>query len=86
MAYDLSELKNELTILIENLDRVMAYEDNNDISEELRSRIKAPLEDIQTQLGQLEDEIEDGIYEKDAPMYYDDERDEDDGEDENYYY
>lgn len=86
MAYDLDEFKSELTILIENLDRVMAYEDNDDISEELRSRIKAPLEDIQTQLQLLEDEIDDGIYEKDAPMYYDDERDEDNEEDERYYY
>lgn len=86
MAYDIDELKNELEVLIENTERLMAYEANDDISEEIRSRIKAPLEDIQTQLGQLEDEIEDGIYEKDAPMYYDDERDEDDEDYENGYY
>lgn len=86
MAYDIDELKNELAVLIENTERLMAYEDNNDISEEIRSRILSPLLDTQTQLNQLEDEIDDGIYEKDAPMYYDDERDEDDEDYESGYY
>lgn len=86
MAYDIDELKNELTVLIENTERLMAYEDNNDISEEIRSRILSTLLDAQTQLNQLEDEINDGIYEKDAPMYYDDERDEDDGDFESGYW
>ena len=39
MAYDLSEVKHELKILIENIDRLMQYEDNTDISEEIRSRV-----------------------------------------------
>ena len=86
MAYDIDELKNELAVLIENTERLMAYEDNNDISEEIRSRILSTLLDTQTQLNQLEDEIDDGIYEKDAPMYYDDERDEDDEDYESGYY
>ena len=75
MAYDLSEVKHELKILIENVDRLMQYEDNTDISEEIRSRVQVSLLDAQQQLDMLEDEIDDGIYEKDAPMYFDDEND-----------
>ena len=75
MAYDLSEVKHELKILIENIDRLMQYEDNTDISEEIRSRVQVSLLDAQQQLDMLEDEIDDGIYEKDAPMYFDDEND-----------
>jgi len=75
MAYDLSEVKHELKILIENIDRLMQYEDNTDISEEIRSRVQVSLLDAQQQLDMLEDEIDDGIYEKDAPMYFDDEDD-----------
>ena len=80
MAYDLSEVKHELKILIENIDRLMQYEDNTDISEEIRSRVQVSLLDAQQQLDMLEDEIDDGIYEKDAPMYFDDEDDIVDGE------
>lgn len=72
MAYDLSEVKHELKVLIENIDRLMQYEDNTDISEEIRSRVQVSLLDAQQQLNLLEDEIDDGIYEKDAPMYFDD--------------
>lgn len=75
MAYDLSEVKHELKILIENIDRLMQYEDNTDISEEIRSRVQVSLLDAKQQLDMLEDEIDDGIYEKDAPMYYNDEDD-----------
>ena len=75
MAYDLSEVKHELKVLIENIDRLMQYEDNTDISEEIRSRVQVSLLDAQQQLDMLEDEIDDGIYEKDAPMYFDDEDD-----------
>jgi len=75
MAYDLSEVKHELNVLIENIDRLMQYEDNTDISEEIRSRVQVSLLDAQQQLASLEDEIDDGIYEKDAPMYFDDEDD-----------
>lgn len=75
MAYDLSEVKHELKILIENIDRLIQYEDNTDISEEIRSRVQVSLLDAKQQLDMLEDEIDDGIYEKDAPMYYNDEDD-----------
>lgn len=75
MAYDLSEVKHELKILIENIDRLMQYEDNTDISEEIRSRVQVSLLDAKQQLDMLEDEIDDGIYEKDAPMYFNDEDD-----------
>ena len=80
MAYDLSEVKHELKILIENVDRLMQYEDNTDISEEIRSRVQVSLLDAKQQLDMLEDEIDDGIYEKDAPMYFDDGDDIVDGE------
>jgi ElaB/YqjD/DUF883 family membrane-anchored ribosome-binding protein len=86
MAYDLSEVKSELNILIENIDRLMQYEDNTDISEEIRSRVQVSLLEAQTALDQLEDEIDDGLYERDAPLYYDDEDDEDEGDLENSYY
>ena len=39
MAYDLSELKHDLTVLLENCERLIEYEQNNDISEEIRSRV-----------------------------------------------
>ncbi len=86
MAYDLSEVKSELNILIENIDRLMQYEDNTDISEEIRSREQVSLLEAQTALDQLEDEIDDGLYERDAPLYYDGEDDEDEGDLENSYY
>lgn len=83
MAYDLSELKGELEIMVENIERLMAYEDNNDISEEIRSRLYDPIKDALTQSELLEDEIEDGIYDKDEPLWEND--DEDDFYEEDYY-
>jgi len=85
MAYDLSEVKHELKVLIENIDRIMQYEDNTDISEEIRSRVQVSLLDAQQQLDMLEDEIDDGLYEKDAPMYFDNEDDISDGEEDFLY-
>ncbi len=85
MAYDLSEVKHELKVLIENIDRLIQYEDNTDISEEIRSRVQVSLLDAQQQLDMLEDEIDDGLYEKDAPMYFDDEDDISDGEEDFLY-
>ena len=85
MAYDLSEVKHELKVLIENIDRLIQYEDNTDISEEIRSRVQVSLLDAQQQLDMLEDEIDDGLYEKDAPMYFDDEDDIGDGEEDFLY-
>ena len=85
MAYDLSEVKHELKVLIENIDRLIQYEDNTDISEEIRSRVQVSLLEAQQQLDMLEDEIDDGLYEKDAPMYFDDEDDISDGEEDFLY-
>lgn len=85
MAYDLSEVKHELKVLIENIDRLIQYEDNTDISEEIRSRVQVSLLDAQQQLDMLEDEIDDGLYEKDAPMYFDNEDDISDGEEDFLY-
>ena len=82
MAYDLSELKTDLTIMSENIERIMAYEDNNDVSEEIRSRLYENIKDVLTQCELLEDEINDGIYEQDAPLWEDD--DEDDFLEEDY--
>ena len=85
MAYDLSEVKHELKVLIENIDRLIQYEDNTDISEEIRSRVQVSLLDAQQQLDMLEDEIDDRLYEKDAPMYFDNEDDISDGEEDFLY-
>ena len=83
MGYDLSEVKHDLTVLIENVDRIMQYEDNTDISEEIRSRVQVSLLDAQSALDQVIDEVDDGLYEVDAPLYYGDGSDEDGGFDEN---
>ena len=69
MAYDLSELKHDLTVLLENCERLIEYEQNNDISEEIRSRVYDALKDAQDQALLLDDEISDGIYDRDDELY-----------------
>ena len=69
MAYDLSELKHDLTVLLENCERLIEYEQNNDISEEIRSRVYDAIKDAQDQALLLDDEISDGIYDRDDELY-----------------
>ena len=69
MAHDLSELKHDLTVLLENCERLIEYEQNNDISEEIRSRVYDAIKDAQDQALLLDDEISDGIYDRDDELY-----------------
>tara|TARA_B100000085_G_C18525885_1_gene505795 strand:- start:871 stop:1116 length:246 start_codon:yes stop_codon:yes gene_type:complete len=69
MAYDLSELKHDLTVLLENCERLIEYEQNNDIGEEIRSRVYDAIKDAQDQALLLDDEINDGIYDRDDELY-----------------
>ena len=57
MAYDLSELKHDLIVLLENCERLIEYEQNNDIGEEIRSRVYDAIKDAQDQALLLDDEI-----------------------------
>ena len=69
MAYDLSELKHDLTVLLENCERLIEYEQNNDIGEEIRIRVYDAIKDAQDQALLLDDEISDGIYDRDDELY-----------------
>ena len=69
MAYDLSELKHDLTVLLENCERLIEYEQNNDIGEEIRSRVYDAIKDAQDQALLLDDEISDGMYDRDDELY-----------------
>jgi ElaB/YqjD/DUF883 family membrane-anchored ribosome-binding protein len=63
----LSGLSARLNELIEDLDRVLDYTDNNELYNEIDNNVKSQLENAQTHLDIAIDDISDGMYE-DTPV------------------
>lgn len=59
----LSKLSTQLTDLIEDMERVMDYIDNDELYNEIDNNIKSQLENAQTHLDIAIDDINDGMYE-----------------------
>jgi ElaB/YqjD/DUF883 family membrane-anchored ribosome-binding protein len=59
----LSGLSARLNELIEDLDRVLDYTDNNELYNEIDNNVKSQLENAQTHLEIAIDDINDGMYE-----------------------
>jgi hypothetical protein len=59
----LSGLSARLNELIEDLDRIMDYIDNNELYNEIDNNVKSQLENAQTHLDIAIDDINDGMYE-----------------------
>lgn len=63
----LSGLSARLNELIEDLDRIMDYIDNNELYNEIDNNVKSQLENAQTHLDIAVDDLNDGMYE-DTPV------------------
>jgi glycogen debranching enzyme len=59
----LSGISTRLNELIEDLDRVLDYTDNNELYNEIDNNVKSQLENAQTHLDIAIDDISDGMYE-----------------------
>lgn len=59
----LAKLSSQLTDLIEDMERVMDYIDNDELYNEIDNNIKSQLENAQTHLDIAIDDINDGMYE-----------------------
>ena len=59
----LSGLSARLNELIEDLDRIMDYIDNDELYNEIDNNVKSQLENAQTHLDIAIDDINDGMYE-----------------------
>ena len=59
----LNGLSARLNELIEDLDRVLDYTDNNELYNEIDNNVKSQLENAQTHLDIAIDDISDGMYE-----------------------
>jgi hypothetical protein len=59
----LNGLSARLNELIEDLDRVLDYIDNNELYNEIDNNVKSQLENAQTHLDIAIDDINDGMYE-----------------------
>ena len=59
----LNGLSARLNELIEDMDRIMDYIDNNELYNEIDNNIKSQLENAQTHLEIAIDDINDGMYE-----------------------
>ena len=63
----LSGLSTRLNELLEDMDRIMDYIDNDELYNEIDNNVKSQLENAQTHLDIAIDDINDGMYE-DAPV------------------
>ena len=63
----LGGISARLNELLEDLDRIMDYIDNNELYNEIDNNVKSQLENAQTHLDIAIDDINDGMYE-DAPV------------------
>ena len=63
----LSGLSARLNELIEDIDRIMNYIDNNELYNEIDNNVQSQLENAQMHLDIAIDDINDGMYE-DAPI------------------
>jgi BMFP domain-containing protein YqiC len=63
----LSGISTRLNELLEDMDRIMDYIDNNELYNEIDNNIKSQLENAQTHLDIAVDDLNDGMYE-DAPV------------------
>jgi hypothetical protein len=59
----LSGLSARLNELLEDIDRIMDYVDNNELYNEIDNNVKSQLENAQTHLEIAIDDINDGMYE-----------------------
>ena len=59
----LNGLSARLNELLEDLDRIMDYTDNNELYNEIDNNVKSQLENAQTHLDIAIDDISDGMYE-----------------------
>jgi len=59
----LNGLNARLNELLEDLDRVLDYTDNNELYNEIDNNVKSQLENAQTHLDIAIDDINDGMYE-----------------------
>lgn len=63
----LSGLSTRLNELLEDMDRIMDYIDNNELYNEIDNNVKSQLENAVTHLDIAVDDLNDGMYE-DAPV------------------
>ena len=63
----LSGISTRMNELLEDIDRIMDYIDNNELYNEIDNNVKSQLENAQTHLDIAIDDINDGMYE-DAPV------------------
>ena len=63
----LGGISTSLNELLEDLDRIMDYIDNDELYNEIDNNVKSQLENAQTHLDIAIDDINDGMYE-DAPV------------------
>lgn len=63
----LGGISTRMNELLEDIDRIMDYIDNNELYNEIDNNIKSQLENAQTHLDIAIDDINDGMYE-DAPV------------------
>jgi hypothetical protein len=59
----LGGISARLNELLEDLDRIMDYVDNNELYNEIDNNVKSQLENAQTHLDIAIDDINDGMYE-----------------------
>jgi BMFP domain-containing protein YqiC len=63
----LNGLSTRLNELLEDMDRIMDYIDNNELYNEIDNNVKSQLENAVTHLDIAVDDLNDGMYE-DAPV------------------
>ena len=63
----LGGISTRMNELLEDLDRIMDYVDNDELYNEIDNNVKSQLENTQTYLDIAIDDINDGMYE-DAPV------------------
>ena len=63
----LGGISTRMNELLEDIDRIMDYIENNELYNEIDNNIKSQLENAQTHLDIAIDDINDGMYE-DAPV------------------
>jgi BMFP domain-containing protein YqiC len=63
----LGGISTRMNELLEDIDRIMDYIDNNELYNEIDNNVKSQLENAQTHLDIAIDDINDGMYE-DAPV------------------
>jgi BMFP domain-containing protein YqiC len=63
----LSGISTRLNELLEDMDRIMDYIDNNELYNEIDNNVKSQLENAVTHLDIAVDDLNDGMYE-DAPV------------------